>query len=85
MSDPIDPAFRDLMNRVAGGLDEAFNGPPPRADRKVGFALLTFNFGEFDHGRVNYISNAGRADMLAAMKEFIARAEGRVSGEEGHT
>lgn len=37
------------------------------------FALLVFPPGG---GNVDYISNASRADMLTAMKEFINRAEG---------
>lgn len=68
---------RDLMNRIAAGLDLAFNGECKPAERKVGFVLLSFNFGQMDGGRVNYISNAKRDDVLAALKEFLARAEGR--------
>ena len=85
MLSAIEPAFRDLMNRLAAALDEAFNGAKlPGIPRKpqVGFVLLTFNFGQIDNGRVNYISNADRADMITAMKEFIARAEGRVTADQ---
>ncbi len=39
----------------------------------VGFALLVFDFGE--KGNLAYVSNADRADMLVAMREFIAKAE----------
>ena len=39
-----------------------------------GFNFLMFNFGE--GGNMFYISNAQRADMLKAMKEFIAKQEG---------
>lgn len=83
MTDPIAPEQRELMNRLARTLDEVFNGPapaPPRAyDRKVGFALITFNFGEFEGGRVNYISNAERDDMIASLRELLGRWEGRVA------
>lgn len=40
-----------------------------------GFALLIFEFG--DEGNLSWISNADRDDMLATMKDFIARHEGR--------
>lgn len=78
---PIDPRFKSVMQSLAHELDERFNGPRlpgiPRA-AKNGFVLLAFEFGEPETGLVNYISNAHRADMLAAMKAFIARAEGRM-------
>lgn len=38
-----------------------------------GFSLLIFKFGK--GGGMFYISDAQRADMLKAMKEFIANAE----------
>jgi hypothetical protein len=75
MTAPIMQKYRRQMNDLAAFLDVEFNG----ADhpRKVGFGLLTAEFGKIDGGRVNYISNGDRTDMLAMMKEFIARAEGR--------
>ena len=74
---PIQSDFYRLMNSLAPALDDMFNGGAKGTDRKIGFALLVFPFGETEGGRVNYISNAERAEMLVAMKEFIARAEGR--------
>lgn len=41
---------------------------------RSGFCLLVFDFGE--EGRMNYASNANRHDVVAAMKEFIAKMEG---------
>ena len=79
MADPIEAEFRELMNRLAEMLDNFFNADPKFP--KVGFTLLTFNFG--DNAKVNYISNADRADMLATMKAFIARAEGRYPDDKG--
>jgi hypothetical protein len=38
---------------------------------------LTAEFGKIEGGRVNYISNGNREDMLAMMREYLARAEGR--------
>ena len=70
---PIEGKHKELMNRLAGALDEMFDGH--------GFCLLVFPFADTEgdmNGRMNYISNAERKDMLIAMKEFIARNEGRV-------
>lgn len=82
MADPIDPKFHAIMNALADGLDQIFNGPAlpgiPRKS-KVGWCLLSFEFGKVEGGRVNYISNGDRADMIAAMHEWLARAEGRVA------
>lgn len=74
MGDPIQPEFHAMMNDVARALDRFFNGDGPR---RVGFILLTAEFGKIDGGRVNYISNGNREDMIAMLREYLARAEGR--------
>ena len=81
---PIQQEYRELMNSVASGLDQIFNGDKHGKDRQTGFVLLVFPFN--DHGgRCNYISNgADRADIVCLMKEQIARFEGRVSDVEGN-
>lgn len=48
----------------------------------TGFLLFVFDFG--DEGNLAYLSNADRESMLTAMKEFIARQEGRYHEEEHH-
>lgn len=77
--DPIlNEELRKQMNVLAKFLDEILNGEDvalKRTSRKYGFALLTFDFGS--GGRMNWISNANRADMLVALKELIANFEGR--------
>jgi hypothetical protein len=74
---PIDPAYRDQMNAIARGVDEVFNGDAKGADRKVGFVLLVFPYGEGE-GRCNYISNgADRNDIVTMFKEQIKRFEGQ--------
>lgn len=65
----IEKEHKETMNKVAELLGGLFKG--------YGFTLLVFPFGPRDDGRMNYISNAQRPDMLLAMKEFIARHEGR--------
>lgn len=39
----------------------------------IGVALFVFEFG--DKGNLAYISNADRAGMIAAVKEWLARVE----------
>lgn len=75
MADPIEQNFRIFMQEVAIVLDELLNGKG--GDKKLGFCLHIFKFGEIEDGMVNYISNANRADMIAATKEGLARVEGR--------
>jgi len=72
---PIESRFRRKMNALAATLDEWFNDTARGKDRKVGFVLLVFPFGE--EGRCNYISNAERADVVTMLKEQIARFEGQ--------
>jgi hypothetical protein len=74
---PIEPEYLELMNATASALDEMFNGEARGAERKVGFVLLVFPFGEKE-GRCNYISNgADRRDIVTLFKEQIKRFEGQ--------
>jgi hypothetical protein len=71
---PIQPELKESANAIAAVINEALN---PDGKKTFGFALLMFKFGEAESADLmNYISNAAREDMLTAMKEFIARAEG---------
>ena len=77
MKDPqdehIEPAFRGLMNAVATTLDMAFNGDAQGHDRKIGWTLFVFEF--HATGRLNYISNANRDDMIASVEEWLVKAK----------
>lgn len=78
MADPIQSQYSHAMNRIARQIDEGLNGRPKPGKRPtVGFVLLTAEFGKIDGGRVNYISNGERADMIAMLREYLARVEGR--------
>lgn len=66
MRPAITPGLRDSMNRVGSILGETFEGR--------GFALFVFDFGP--DGTMNWLSNAQRDDMIAALREFIAAQEG---------
>jgi hypothetical protein len=73
---PIEQQYRTMMNEVAEGLDRIFNGDAHGADRKTGFVLLVYKYG--DNGRCNFISNgADRRDVVCLFKEMIARFEGQ--------
>lgn len=75
MNGPIQPHMIAVLNSLASALDDMFNGTDRSVPKKTGFVVLTFTFDV--EGAVNYISNAKREDMIASMKEFIARHEGR--------
>jgi hypothetical protein len=81
---PIEARFRQTMNVVAGAIDEVFNGPRPIVERKVGFVLLVFPYGEAE-GRCNYISNgAGRKEIAILFREQARRFEGAPEPGVGH-
>lgn len=69
-----------LLQALAGDLDAIFNGND--GPKETGFAVFVFKFGETAGGKVNYVSNASRADMMVAVKEWIARHEGRYADTE---
>ncbi len=64
------------MRAAMAALDEAWNGCAEVPT--VGIVILTFPLNEQVDGRVNYISNAAREDMLVLFKEIAARWEGRL-------
>lgn len=69
---PIEEGYREVMNMIAQAVDKGLN--PFEGKRKIGFVLLTFQFGI--EGSLNYISNAERTDIVVMMKEILARFEG---------
>ena len=81
MADPIETKHHAIMNGLAQAINDALNGE--ERPNKIGFCLHVFQIGQTEGGRVNYISNCDREDMLIAMKEWLARAEGRVHEAKG--
>jgi hypothetical protein len=79
MGEPIEPKYIATMRALGRAIDDELNGDV--RPRKTGFVVLMFDFG--DAGRLNYISNAERADMIAALHELIARLEGRAVDYKG--
>jgi hypothetical protein len=77
---PIESSLRVVMNDIARVLDGVLKEATAGLPYKYGFCLLMFATGKHPEEadmRMNYIANVDRQDMLAAMKEFIARNEGR--------
>lgn len=66
--DPIPEDLLGVMNEIARILDGAITG---QAGRSMGFMLMVFDFGE--GGRMSYISNAQREDIILALEEFITK------------
>lgn len=78
---PIEPALRELMRDIGRVIGGAINQHTASTGEQYGFALLMFGLAGDEKSRMNYISNARREDLLTALKEFIARAEGRYDGD----
>lgn len=77
---PIQEKYRDQMRAIASALDDILNPGEDDADRKTGFVLMVYPIGQLTNGdaRCNYVSNgADRKDVVALMKEMIARFEGQ--------
>ena len=82
---PITADYRGRMQALATSIDRLFNQDMERRD--IGFALLVFPFEGEHEGRMNYISNANRSDMITAIREWLEHAEQhqRELEAEGHT
>jgi|SRR5215831_5236909 len=78
---PIERVLVKLMNDIGHILDGALKEHTAKhTDEKYGFALFMFGLTGNESSRMNYVANVNREDMLAGLKEFIARAEGRYEG-----
>lgn len=75
MKDPFrmevrNPELENLLGEIGAILKIACE-QHSSTERKYGFALLLFDFGE--GGDLFYTSNAQREDMVRLMQEFIAK------------
>ena len=70
-----------IMQGLASGVDSILNGDmmnPLNTGRKYGFVLLVAEFGDIAEGRARYsFSNGDKVTMVAMLKEYLARLEGR--------
>lgn len=69
----INPTMTPEVQAVGESIADVIAGSLPPGH---GFALLIFEFGH--GGNVSWISNAERDGLVAAMKDVIAKLEGRV-------
>lgn len=66
-------ATGDVLQAVARGLNQIFNGDAKGEDAQTGFCLLVYGHGA--PGIANYVSNSRRADMIQALRETADRLE----------
>lgn len=72
-----------IMKRLGRAIDQFINpdailstGRVNPKLRTAGFVLLMFQLGDTGaDGRMNYISNSKRADILASLKELVGKME----------
>lgn len=76
MADSIEQKYHALMNGLAHAIDELLNEGRPADSPAIVFTLLVAESGNSEDGRVNYISNGNREDMLSMLQEFLARVKG---------
>jgi hypothetical protein len=69
----LQQGLEEQARDIAGMLDHGMN---PTGERKVGFALLMFAFGDAPQP-ATWISNADRGDMIRAVEEWLERAKAR--------
>ena len=74
MNEPISDRYKREMNTLAHVLDEHFNDV--EQPKHTCFVLLVTEFNNMA-GRVNYISNGQRKDIVVMLKEVLARFEGQ--------
>lgn len=72
---PVEELYRGAMNGLAMMINEILNPDPEKKEH--GFCIIMFPFGDVPEPRINFISNANRADMICGLKELIANLEGR--------
>lgn len=70
MADPTTDFMQSLARTVDALLTSA-------SGQRLGFALLVFDLDGQEGSRTNYVGNCDRKDMLAALKEVVARWEGQ--------
>lgn len=57
--------------QAANALQSIAKEIKEKLPEKMGFALLTYEFGEGEDKRMMYVSNSNREDVIKAMLEFV--------------
>jgi hypothetical protein len=88
MSDDAENKLRlrmqtEMQQQLASLIDRILNGTEKPGE--ICFVLLTCKFGAHQGGQVNFVSNGDHASVIAMMKEYIARSEGRYHSTGGNT
>jgi hypothetical protein len=65
--------YKDAM--VREDLQSIANSIKARLPQGWGFCLICVPLGDDEQGRVNYVSNANRDDVIKMLKNFIQRNE----------
>jgi hypothetical protein len=76
---PIQEAYRKQLNAIASVLDDFFN---PTGTEGIVFTVLMARSGDMTGGRVNYISNGDRAEMIEMTEEWLGRVKGSVQPDD---
>lgn len=78
---PVEEKYKEKINLLAAAVDDFLNGENCNPEEKeCGFVICMFDLQDGPapkDGRFNYISNCERTDVIAVLKEVIARHEGR--------
>lgn len=80
---PIEAEYKEVMKELARAIDTFLNGDS--GQKKNGFILMCFKTGQIVGGRMNYLSNCRRADVITALKEQVAYFEGTREAEDSST
>lgn len=80
---PVQREYLEKMRALAGGIDQLFNGKAKGDEKKTGFILMVFPFGEHTDGhRCNYMSNAQREQVVTLLEEQLAHFRAEAQREQ---
>jgi len=79
-SGPIEKEYELKMKALGVAIDEFIN---PDGKQSNGFIVMMFKFGDTSAGRMNYLTNADRKDVITALKEQLAYFEGMPDNQSG--
>ena len=63
----------DKEKEASNMLQEIARNIKEKLPEGMGFALLTYEFGDNPEKKMLYVSNSNRKDVLAAMAEFLQK------------